>query len=171
MANKRKLESSRKNQQGTPRKTGFSTRLIWLVIIIALAVFTWVVLSPSRNGGGVGGGVAASMNASPKEIARGKALFAKNCAICHGAEARGQDPKQSRGGRNAAGAYIAPALNGTGHAWHHPPDALFQTIRNGSLASDSPMRGFRDRLADEEIRAILGYLFSLWPPSIQDRYR
>lgn len=167
MANNRKLNSGKKNQQRTSRKTGLSTRLTWAVLILALAIFTWVVLTPSRNGGGA----TASMTADPEQIARGNALFAQNCAICHGPQARGQDPQSPRGGMTTAGAYIAPALNGTGHAWHHPPDALFDTIKNGSRAADSPMRGFKGRIEDDGIRDVLAYIFSLWPPSIQARYR
>ena len=167
MANKRNSKSSNKNKQRASRKTGLSSRLTWTVIIIAAAVFTWAMFTPSRDSGDV----SVSMAPSPEQIARGKALFAENCAICHGPQARGQNPSTPRGGKTGAGVYIAPALNGTGHAWHHPADALFKTIRNGSLASDSPMRGFEGRLGDEEIRDVLGYLFSLWPAKIQARYR
>ncbi|MEE8435324.1 MAG: cytochrome c [bacterium] len=167
MAKKRKRNSSKKMNKNTSRKTGLSTRLTWAVMIIGVAAFTWAMFTPRQ----IGGDASESMAASPEQIARGKALFAKNCAICHGPQARGQNPLSPRGGRTSAGAYLAPALNGTGHAWHHPADALFETIKNGSLASDSPMRGFEGRLGDGEIRDVLGYLFSLWPPQIRARYR
>ncbi|MCH8077160.1 MAG: cytochrome c [SAR324 cluster bacterium] len=167
MANNRNSNSSKQNKQRTPRKSGLSTRITWGVLIIAAAVFTWAMFTPSPNGGDA----SVAKAGTPEQIARGKALFSTNCAICHGPQARGQDPLNPRGGKTSAGAYLAPALNGTGHAWHHPADALFATIKNGSVASDSPMRGFDGRLGDEEIRNILGYLFSLWPPNVQARYR
>ena len=167
MANKRKRNASKKIQKNTSRKNGLSTRLTWAVLILTVAAFIWAVLIPSRNGGGT----SASMTASPEQIARGEALFAKFCVQCHGPQAQGQSLSNPRGGMTDAGAYLAPALNGTGHAWHHPPEALFDIIKNGSRASDSPMRGFAGRLGDEEVWEVLGYLFSLWPPRVQSRYR
>ena len=50
------------------------------------------------------------------------------------------------------------------------PEVLFEIVKNGSLAGDSPMKGWKGRLKDEEIRAILGYILSLWPPDLRKRY-
>lgn len=167
MAKKQTSGSSRKSNKNTPRKTGLSSRLTWTLLIVSAAVFTWVVFIPAGNGGDA----SVTMTASPEGIARGKTLFAQNCAVCHGPQARGQDPSRPRGGQTAVGAYIPPALNGTGHAWHHPSDVLFNMIKNGSRAADSPMIGFEGRLADNEIRDVLGYIISLWPARARARNR
>ena len=68
------------------------------------------------------------------------------------------------------GGYLAPALNGTGHAWHHPNSVLFKTIKHGSIASDSLMRAFSDRLSDKEIVMIIHYFKSLWADPIQEKH-
>ena len=66
--------------------------------------------------------------------------------------------------------YLAPALNGTGHAWHHPNSVLFKTIKHGSIASDSSMRAFSNRLSDKEIVMIIYYFKSLWPDPIREKH-
>ncbi len=106
----------------------------------------------------------------PELIALGKGLFATNCAVCHGPGAVGENLQSVRGGRKPGGGYWAPALNGTAHAWHHPPDGLFQVIKEGSPAADSPMRGWEDRLSDREIHGLIAYQLSLWPEPLRLRY-
>ena len=69
------------------------------------------------------------------------------------------------------GGYLAPALNGTGHAWHHPDEVLFRIIHEGSIAEDSPMRGFAGKLSDSEIVASIHYFKSLWPEEILNRHK
>ena len=93
----------------------------------------------------------------------GKQLFAENCASCHGKNGVGENPTQPRGGMTASGVSIAPALNGTGHTWHHSDQMLFQTIKHGSMAQNSRMVGFKNQLSDDQIRSVLKYIKSLWP--------
>ena len=107
---------------------------------------------------------------SPQQVARGEALFRQYCRDCHGERAQGENPLAPQGGGKPGGGYLAPALNERGHAHHHPPDVLFGYLRNGSPAQDSPMRSFRDRLSEEEMHAVLGYIWSLWPESLQRGY-
>ncbi len=107
---------------------------------------------------------------SPGEVARGEALYRQYCMACHGEQAQGENPLAPQGGGKPGGGYLAPALNARGHAHHHPPDVLFGYLRNGSPALDSPMRSFRDRLSEEDMHAVLGYLWSLWPESLRRNY-
>ena len=60
--------------------------------------------------------------------------------------------------------------SGTGHAWHHPNSVLFKTIKHGSIASDSSMRAFSNRLSDKEIVMIIYYFKSLWPDPIREKH-
>jgi mono/diheme cytochrome c family protein len=108
---------------------------------------------------------------SSKSIAEGKQVFATNCAVCHGEMAVGENFHHPMGGMKDQGGYLAPALNGTGHAWHHPDAVLFNTIQEGSIAEDSPMRGFAGRLSDAEIVASIHYFKSLWPKEILNRHK
>jgi len=100
----------------------------------------------------------------------GKVLFHTYCAPCHGSEAIGQDPSSPSGGWLEDGTLIAPALNGTAHAWHHEPDLLFSYVKNGSVSSDSPMPSFGDDLTDDQIWLIIRYYQSLWPERIRKIY-
>ncbi len=108
-----------------------------------------------------------SASSTPNQVAQGELLFKANCQSCHGADAKGENPTLSRGGTKPGGGYLAPALNGTGHAWHHADQMLFGIIKNGSVADDSPMIGFKDKLSDDEIVAVMQYFKSLWPEKIQ----
>ena len=100
----------------------------------------------------------------------GHQLYMSNCSTCHGAQGEGQNPNSPKGGINANGTYIAPSLNGAGHTWHHSNEVLFKTVKEGSIASDSPMRGFGDRLSDEKIVTVIQYFKSLWPEKIRTHH-
>ena len=144
---------------------GLSRRWSWALVLAVLAGFVgylaWPAWWPLQRG-------AAP---SPASIARGEQVYAASCAACHGVGAEGQVPGQPMGGTFADGTYIAPALNGTGHMWHHPPAQLLQIVRNGSPDPTSPMKGFAGRLSEPEIEAVLAYLQSLWPERLRQRYQ
>ena len=96
-------------------------------------------------------------------VTRGATLFAKNCAVCHGARAEGA-PQWSRPGPD--GKYPPPPLNGTAHTWHHPTDVLVRTIKEGTAKLGGSMPAWGNELADEEIAAIIAWFQSLWPEEI-----
>ncbi|MBF0352885.1 MAG: cytochrome c [SAR324 cluster bacterium] len=104
------------------------------------------------------------------QIEQGEQLFTQNCVSCHGPGARGENPNQPMGGEKPEGGYLAPALNGKGHAWHHPNETLFEIVKKGSIASDSPMRGFEGKLTDDEIVSTIQYFKSLWSDEIKMRH-
>jgi len=87
---------------------------------------------------------------------RGAALYQANCATCHGGATGGDI------------ADIPPRHNAEGHTWHHPDCELIELIRNGmphrpGLPDDAPtMPAFRDRLTDDEIRAVLAHIKTWW---------
>ena len=124
-----------------------------------------------------GGLIAFSQKANPvsyddpQMIARGRELFNANCSTCHRAQAEGENPAGVFYGKKPDGSYWVPALNGTAHTWHHSPDGLFQQIKRGSSQLGSPMRGWKGRLSDREIHAVIAYFQSLWPEDLRQRYR
>ena len=113
---------------------------------------------------------ALSLEPDSEQIHRGKRIYEKNCSTCHGDQGGGQNPNSPKGEIDANGTYIAPALNGTGHAWHHSNEVLFKTVQEGSIDSDSPMRGFGDSLSDEKIVTVIQYFKSLWPEKIRTHH-
>ena len=101
-------------------------------------------------------------------VALGEATFSKHCVSCHGEAAQGltQDWKQ----RLPNGKFPAPPLNGSAHAWHHSPKTLLRTINEGGVKLGGWMPGFKDQLSEREKQALIDYIYSLWPESIQQRY-
>ncbi len=75
---------------------------------------------------------------------------------CHGDALQGQENWRDLA---AKGEKAAPALDATGHSWHHSDIALGETLRNGA----APMPAFGDVLTDQEIQAVLAYVKSSWP--------
>jgi len=96
----------------------------------------------------------------PAILARGKRLFAQNCAVCHGARAQGDPDWRYRG---PDGRFPPPPLNGTGHTWHHSIAWLHAMIKNGSPDGRGNMPAWGDRLSDSDIDAIIAWFQSLWP--------
>ncbi len=151
---------------GEKRKgPGFGTalprRLVALTVLVLLGVGAYLVGRPAG---------APPDHTEPALVAGGEQLFAKNCAVCHGPQAAGENPDKVNGGRKPQGGYWAPALNGTAHAWHHPPDGLFKIIKDGSPAKDSSMVGWKGRMSELEIHSVIAYVQSLWPESLRKKY-
>lgn len=96
----------------------------------------------------------------------GKAAYDAQCASCHGAKLEGQPNWRER---LPNGRLPAPPHDVTGHTWHHDDGMLFAITKNGVVGYAPPgyqsdMPAFADKLSDEEIWAVLGYIKSTWPP-------
>ncbi|MEE8394411.1 MAG: c-type cytochrome [bacterium] len=149
-----------KKEATNPGRTGRK----WGIALVALAGLAFAAIAwwpPGLESG--------PDRANPAAAALGQTLFKTQCAACHGEGGAGEISGQPMGGRKPGGLYIAPALNGTGHAWHHPPDMLFRIVKFGSPAKGSTMAGWEGRMSDPEIWAVLDYLFSLWPEPLRLR--
>ena len=109
-----------------------------------------------------------------RDLANGQALYADNCAVCHGANLEGQPDWQSR---DENGILPAPPHDATGHTWHHDNALLFSYTRLGGQAAlaargvtgfTSGMPAFGDVLSDDEIWDVLAYIRSTWPERVQE---
>lgn len=109
-----------------------------------------------------------------RDLANGQALYAEQCAACHGANLEGQ-PEWRTPDEN--GVLPAPPHDQTGHTWHHDNQLLFEYSKLGGAAAleargvtgfASGMPGFGETLTDEEIWDILAYIRSTWPEHVQD---
>lgn len=98
------------------------------------------------------------------QVALGVAIYAENCAGCHGANLEGQ-PDWMR--RLDNGRMPAPPHDETGHTWHHADWDLFTITKLGIAAIvpgyQSDMPAFADLLSDAEIIAVLAFIKSTWP--------
>lgn len=106
-----------------------------------------------------------------QQVARGKPVYDRHCASCHGAKLEGQPNWQDK---LPTGRMPAPPHDASGHTWHHPDEVLFGITKHGlvpgkyappSYRSDMP--GFGGPLSDEEIWAVLAYIKSSWPLEIR----
>lgn len=115
---------------------------------------------------------SASLEEVSAKIELGKALYYTHCASCHGDNLQGQ-PKWKTS-LDEDGHNYAPPLNGTGHTWHHSEEQLYNIIRYGlkfyNENYDGKMQG-NDKLSDEDVWSILEYVKSVWPESIQKKYK
>ncbi|MFN8665172.1 MAG: copper resistance protein CopC [Thermomicrobiales bacterium] len=94
------------------------------------------------------------------EVARGAALFANNCAACHGAKAQGDGP----GGRTLT---PPPPDLTAGHALLHADESYRYWITNGIEGTGMP--AFGTSLDQGQIRDVITYLRSLQLPALQAR--
>ncbi len=98
-------------------------------------------------------------------VARGRLVYARSCAACHGKRLQGQPLWQLRDeywGRRA------PAHDATGHTWGHSDSDLFQMVKYGRFpATDAQassfMPSYADSLDDEQIVAVIAYIKARWP--------
>ncbi len=116
---------------------------------------------------------AAQAFISPSDqelVARGKVIYANNCASCHGANLEGQPDWRKR---LPNGRLPAPPHDESGHTWHHPDALLVELVKNGLVAGktapsgyESDMPAFGQSLSDADIVAVLAYIKSSWPPEV-----
>jgi len=107
--------------------------------------------------------VSVMRNQDTAQIQRGHKVFLQNCAVCHGSNAEGA-PNWNQ--PDASGKYPAPPLNGTGHAWHHPRQALISTINYGTVRLGGSMPAWKDKLSDQDINDVVAWFQSRWPDEL-----
>ena len=98
----------------------------------------------------------------------GESVFNKNCVSCHGV--KGQGLATDWKVKDSNGNYPPPPLNGTAHTWHHSPEQLLYTINKGGTEMGGQMPAFENQLTEEEKKALIDYMYSLWPKEIQVKY-
>jgi S-disulfanyl-L-cysteine oxidoreductase SoxD len=106
--------------------------------------------------------------ADPALVARGKTIYARQCAACHGARLEGQPDWRKR---LPNGRLPAPPHDESGHTWHHPDKVLVDIVKNGLVPGrtapdgyQSDMPAYGGALSDADIAAVLAYIKSNWPP-------
>lgn len=88
----------------------------------------------------------------------GKELYRQYCVACHSADGRGEFNWMNR-------EHGAPALDSSGHAWHHEDAQLLSMILD-KPAPDSRMPAWRGVLTQDDAIDLLAYIKTLWSPHI-----
>ncbi len=101
---------------------------------------------------------------SQDQVAKGAAVFAANCAACHGDRAQGLVADWQR--RQPDGSLPPPPLNGSAHAWHHSLPLLIETVQKGGALYNGKMPGFDNSLSEEEQYAVIAWFQNLWSEDI-----
>ncbi len=86
-------------------------------------------------------------------IERGAALYQGNCLQCHGGATGGKLKD------------LPPPHNANGHTWHHADQQLTDMTLNGisfAVEGQQKMPAFKDKLSEEEVKAILAYIKTWW---------
>jgi len=114
-------------------------------------------------------------SALPEIIIQGKAVYADNCASCHGENLEGEVNWKLQ---NEDGSFRSPPHTADGHTWHHADRVLIEAIKEGgarfeglNIGGSSTMPAFADTLSDEEITAVLAFIKSTWPEDVQEMQR
>lgn len=138
------------------------------VLVIAILVITAGVTGAVIY---LNGKPALYANADDSQlVAKGKTVYAEQCAVCHGKNLKGQPNWKSP---LPSGGLPAPPHDATGHTWHHTDQLLFDYTKKGGQAMipgnfKSNMPGFADKLTDDEIWAALAYIKSTWPARMRN---
>src|SRR3546814_16574 len=117
------------------------------VVIIGAAAVLYSTIRPS--------GPAFIDPADQSLVMQGKAIYANNCAACHGEALQGQPNWRER---MSNGRLPAPPHDKSGHTWHHPDAMLVDMVKNGPVPGKtappgyvSDMPAYRDILSDQQI--------------------
>lgn len=147
-------------------------KLLILILIIILLIGGYFILVQSKHPAEEINISNASLEEVSTQLELGKALYYTHCASCHGNNLQGQ-PKWKTS-LDEDGHNYAPPLNGTGHTWHHSEEQLYNIIRYGLTFYNQNYKGKmkgNDQLNDGDVLSILKYIKSVWPESIQKKYK
>jgi len=151
---KRKRNRDHALDAPAPAKRGTTKKGSMAFVLGGVAVFGLVVALLGWPGAS-SGGVTAS--AKPEH---GKVLYKQYCASCHGATGHGEFNWMDR-------ARGAPALDSSGHAWHHEDAQLVSMILDKPVP-DSRMPPWRGILSRDDAIDIVAYIKTLWTAFIRD---
>ena len=147
-------------------------RFIVLGASLALVVIAAVALAIGNPFGAKSGGHALRPD-DAQVLARGKQVYAAQCAACHGATLEGQPQWRERG---PSGLLPAPPHDASGHTWHHADDVLFRITKHGVARAAglkdylSTMPIYEGVLSDDEIIAVLSWIKAQWPAPVRQRH-
>ena len=153
----------------SPRTIGYSYQPMRYALY-----FLWFIAIPLFAGcraGGDGVRSAAVIDdrppaLDPRSVEQGEAIYAQQCAACHGVSLEGEADWKLQ---NPDGSFRAPPHDASGHTWHHSDAQLLDAIRLGGarlpaeVGGTSAMPAYASILSEQEIVAVLDFIKSTWP--------
>jgi mono/diheme cytochrome c family protein len=124
-----------------------------LLVAAGGALFAALLLALLVPSGTSSGGLTASARPG-----HGKELYRQYCVACHGVNGVGEFAWMNR-------ERSAPALDSSGHAWHHEDAQLLSMILDKPVP-DSKMPAWRGVLSREDALDLIAYIKTLWDPYI-----
>ena len=119
-----------------------------LGLIVAVVLLTGLHVEPGRT-------LANPVERSAQSVERGAALFAANCASCHGETGAGDGP--------LAGSLPAPPANFTVHVPFHPDGVLYAWISDGIRGTGMP--AWSPQLSDQQRWDLVNFLRTSFDPA------
>ena len=119
-----------------------------LGLIVAVVLLTGLHVEPGRT-------LANPVERTAESVERGAALFAANCASCHGETGAGDGP--------LADSLPAPPANFTVHVPFHPDGVLFAWITDGIRGTGMP--SWSPQLSDQERWQLVNFLRASFDPA------
>ncbi len=129
----------------------------WLGTAGVFGISGFVVVGLAVVVAGIGGSSQSSalvqnpVPADERSVNDGKAIYAQNCAVCHGATGHGDGP--------GAAALNPKPLDLTVHVGLHPDGQLFDWISNGIPRTSMPP--WKDKLSTQQRWDLINYLRTL----------
>ncbi|MEW6291839.1 MAG: cytochrome c [Pseudomonadota bacterium] len=103
------------------------------------------------------------------DLLEGEAIYKAECARCHGAKLEGEPNwRQPR----PDGKLPAPPHDASGTSWRHTHEELAAIVKHGMVPPHAPagyvsdMPAFGRKMTAEQVRRVLTYIESTWPPEI-----
>lgn len=120
----------------------------------ASAAWGTPAMAPRRGGNPLAAKVVNPVAATGDSVASGRRTYRRMCALCHGAEGKGDGGGAGAGGRPA---------DLTAGQWRYggSDGELFSVIHDGTSAD---MQGYAEQLSDPDIWNLVNYIRTLGPP-------
>jgi mono/diheme cytochrome c family protein len=103
-----------------------------------------------------------------QQLVQGSEIYQTHCASCHKSDASGTSNWRQK---DANDNYPAPPLNGSAHTWHHHLKGLKNTVRFGGVQLGGTMPGFKNKLNNQQIEAVLAWVQSHWSDEIYSAWQ
>jgi mono/diheme cytochrome c family protein len=132
-----------------------------LMAAVGLAVLAWAVGASANQPVVINATAVPPLPAlDPERVTEGAALYAQQCARCHGNALEGTANWKQR---LEDSSFPPPPHDNSGHTWHHSDAVLLEIITNGGdPAYNSRMPAFKDQLSEAQVVAILEFFKSRW---------